>query len=95
MKISEATLESVKHCLRVDYSFDDDLITAIMESAKGKLMSDTALTAEELDEFPEMLMAFYMLCGDLYDNRSAAVSGNSKPNPSYEQIIALHRRNYI
>ena len=35
MKLSEATLASVKLAMRIDYDLDDSLIGSIMEAAKG------------------------------------------------------------
>ncbi|MCM1579639.1 MAG: head-tail connector protein [Ruminococcus sp.] len=94
-RVSEATLESVKKVLRVDYDFDDDLILSIMSAARGYMKSYTGLTSEEIDKYPEMIHAFYCLCSDMYDNRSAQVAGNAKENPCVKQILAMQAVNYI
>lgn len=94
MKISEITLENVKQSARIDYDWDDFLIEQVMDAAKSYLCNATDMTVEELDELAEMSIAFYQLCADMYDNRSA-ISDNVKDNPTTQRIIAMHRRNYL
>ena len=65
-----------------------------MDSALGYLISQTKLTAEEIDEIPEMVYAFKCLCGSMYGCREMTAE-NIKPNPTAENIIAMHRRNYL
>ncbi|MCI7499011.1 MAG: head-tail connector protein [Oscillospiraceae bacterium] len=94
MKVSEIPLESVKQSLRIDYDYDNEILLEIMDNAKGYLVSQTGLTAEEIDAIPEMVYAFKCLCGSMYNNREMSVE-NIKPNPTAEGIIAMHRRNYL
>lgn len=94
MKLSEIPLESVKQSLRIDYDYDDDLLRDIMDAAAGYLRSVTSLTAEELDGIPEMGIAFRCICGSMYNDR-LMTADNVKLNPTAEQIIAMHRRNYL
>lgn len=94
MKVSGIPLESVKRSLRIDYDYDDDMLLVIMDNAKGYLISQTGLTAEEIDGIPEMAYAFYCLCGSMYGCREMTAD-NIKPNPTAESVIAMHRRNYL
>lgn len=94
MKVSEANESSVKRALRIDFDDDDEYIRDLIIAAKAFLVSETSLTEEELDEYPEMIHALNCLCADMYDNRGMTVS-SGKPNPTVERIIALHRRNYV
>lgn len=94
MTVSEVTLESVKQSLRIDYDYDDELLTDIMESAKGYMLSQMALTPEELDKYPEMVYAFKCICGSMYNERTLSAE-NAKPNQAAENIMAMHRRNYL
>lgn len=68
MKLSEVTTESVKRHLRIDSDHDDERISEIIPMAKSRLMTLTNRTEEELDELPEALQAFYLICGDFYDS---------------------------
>lgn len=56
MTVSTVTLESVKQSLRIDYDYDDGMLLSIMDAAKGYMMSQMSLTAEELDKYPEWYM---------------------------------------
>ena len=49
MKLSEATLASVKLAMRIDYDLDDSLIEDIMEAAKGYIPTYPGLTDQRLD----------------------------------------------
>ena len=93
MKVSKVTLESVKKSLRIDYDYDNELLLEIMESARGHLISQTGLSAEEIDAIPEMVYAFKCICGSMYSSREMTAE-NIKPNPTAEGIIAEHRSNY-
>lgn len=94
MKVSEITLESVKQSLRIDYDYDNEMLLDIMENATGYLVSQTGMTMEEIDDIPEMGYAFKCLCGSMYGCREMTAD-NIKPNPTAENIIAMHRRNYL
>ena len=95
VKVSEATLVDVKKVLRVDYDFDDDLILSVMSAARGYMKTYTGLDGEQIDSHPEAIHAFYCLCSDMYDNRSAQISGNVKENPCVKQILASMAVNYL
>ncbi len=70
MKLSEVTLESVKRALRIDSDYDDERISEIIPMAKSRLAALTNRTEEELDELPETVQAFYLICEDYYDGTS-------------------------
>lgn len=94
-KVSEATLADVKKVLRVDYDFDDDLLLSVMSAARGYMKTYTGLDGERIDGYPEAIHAFYCLCSDMYDNRSAQVTGNAKENPCVKQILGSMAVNYL
>lgn len=94
MKLSEATLDSVKLAMRIDYDLDDALITSIMEAAKGYIRTYTGLSDAELDGYPEVIHAFNCLCIDMYDNRGTEIA-NGRENPTVKQILGGIARNYI
>lgn len=94
MKLSEATLASVKLAMRIDYDLDDSLIGSIMEAAKGYIRTYTGLTDSRLDDYPEVIHAFYCLCIDMYDNRSVEIA-NGRENPTVKQILGGIAVNYL
>lgn len=94
MKLSEATLASVKLAMRIDYDLDDSLIEDIMEAAKGYIRTYTGLTDERLDDYPEVIHAFNCLCIDMCDNRSVEIA-NGRENPTVKQILGGIAVNYL
>lgn len=68
MKISEITVENVKKALRIDYSHDDERIeNEIIPAVISRLETLTNRTAEDMDNFPELVTAFMCLANDYYD----------------------------
>lgn len=94
VRLSSVTLEDVKNYIRVLDNEDDKLISDIMAAAKGYILSYTNLTAEQADEYPEMVIALKCLCADMYDVRTASVS-SEKENPIVKNILNMHRRNLV
>lgn len=93
-RLSEITLADVKNVLRIDYDYDDGLILQIMDGARGFICDFTGLSAVDLDDIPQMVHAFYCLCGDMYDQRAVAVK-DDKINPTVRQILLSHSQNYL
>lgn len=93
MKLSEITAETVKDYIRADED-DSAVVTAIMEAAKGSLVSETGLTLGELDVIPEMYYAFMCLCAEMYDTRNMHVQAD-RLNPTAQLIINMHRKNLV
>lgn len=93
MKLSEIKTETVKDYIRADED-DNAVVTAIMAAAKGCLVSETGLTAEELDGIPEMYYAFMCLCAEMYDTRNMHVQVD-RLNPTAQLIINMHRKNLV
>lgn len=94
MKLSGVTLDEVKEYIRVTDNEDDALITGIMSAAKGYILSYTALTGDEADGLPEMVIVFKCLCADMYDQRTASVS-SEKVNPIVRTVLDMHRKNLV
>lgn len=95
MKLSEISPEEVKKALCIDYDYDDDFLLQIMAAAKDYMKNYTGLSADGLDEYPMTVHAFYCICGDMYDNRSAQITGSAKENPTVKTILLSIARNYL
>ena len=68
MKISEITVADVKKALRIDYSHDDDRIeNEIMPAVLAQLETLTNRTAEDMDNYPQLVTAYMCLANDYYD----------------------------
>lgn len=95
MKVSEVSLTDVKRALAIDYEHDDIFLVQVMEAAVGYMKTYTGLSENELDNYPEAVHAFYCLCGDMYDNRSAQVTASVRENPCVKQILGSMAVNYL
>lgn len=90
MKLSEVDVDFVKSYANVYYDDDDELIEMIiMPSAKGYVMSHTKRSEEELDKYPEVVIAFLVICAYMYDNRSME-SSSSEINQLLKNTLGMH-----
>lgn len=90
MKISEVTVETIKHYAVVEIDEDDDLIQAVfMPAAKQHIMDYTHLTESALDDHEDLTLAFIALCAFMYDNRSMSVI-NDKQNAVIQSFLDAH-----
>ena len=88
MKLSQITIDSVKQYVRITDSADDLLVAAIMEAATSKILHYTGLTAESVDDYPELFCAYMALCSDMYNVRDATVESD-KINPTVKCILDM------
>ncbi len=72
MNLITATLESVKLSLRVDHNFDDELITALLETAKSYLKDaiDSNNTDGTIEGYKQYDWAVSLLTQHWYEGRS-------------------------
>lgn len=80
MKMSEISLSDVKARLRIDYTTDDAVLSAIMDAAASTLLDWTGLAADEADEKPQMYHAFMALCQHMYDNNDLTAQKTALDN---------------
>ncbi|MDR2074467.1 MAG: phage gp6-like head-tail connector protein [Oscillospiraceae bacterium] len=71
----------------------DDL-AAILDEVRRFVISYTGLTTGECDQFEDLCAAVFVLCQDLYDNRSFYVD-KSHINQVIRHILDMHSVNYI
>ena len=101
-KVSEITIEDVADYLRL-VEYDDRDIETYLNIAKNYISNYTGIPepteedeedAETLDSFADLVIVVYVLCQDMYDNRSMYVnSGNI--NKVVQTILDMHTRNYL
>ena len=101
-KVSEITIEDVADYLRL-VEYDDRDIETYLNIAKNYISNYTGIPepteedeedAETLDSFADFVIVVYVLCQDMYDNRSMYVnSGNI--NKVVQTILDMHTRNYL
>ena len=94
-KVSEITIQDVADYLRLsDYEESD--IETYLNIAKNYISSYTGIpvTSEEgesLDDFPDFVIAVYILCQDMHDNRTLYVDKNSI-NKVVQTVLDMHTR---
>lgn len=94
MKLSQVTQDVVCQYLRLPDGCDPYLMEGIMDSARSYILAHTGLTPEQADEHDDLVMAYLLLCQDMYDNRSAAQDEKSV-NRTLDTILGLHTRNLV
>ena len=88
MKVKEIETENVAQYLRID-EYDEDQMTAILDSAKAFIRSYTGLTDDEINTHDDFYIVVMILCQDMYDNRCMYVD-KSNLNKVVETILGMH-----
>ena len=73
---------------------DIDYIAQTLSVAKSYIESYTAISAAELDNYSDMVIVVYVLCQDMFDNRTLYVD-SSTLNNVVETILNMHARNLL
>lgn len=93
MKVSEINTSLIADYLRLENS-TDTLLTPILNASIEFIKSYTGLTTEEIDEFEDFPIVVFILCQDMYDNRSYYVDKNNL-NKVVEIILGMHCVNFL
>lgn len=95
-KVSEIKIEDLKSYLRltdIDKT-EENYLKTIINSSISYVRNYTGLTDEELDKYSDIVAVIFILCQDLYDNRSLYVDKNNI-NKVVENILSLHSCNLL
>lgn len=93
MKVKEIETENVAEYLRLD-EYDEDQMSAILDSAKAFIRSYTGLTDDEINTHDDFYIVVMILCQDMYDNRCMYVDKNNI-NKVVETILGMHCVNLL
>ncbi|WP_304068693.1 head-tail connector protein [Megamonas hypermegale] len=95
-KISEITADDVASYIRLDETTADDqnFLTTALNIAKTFIKSYTGRTEEELDNYPDFVIVAFVLCQDMYDNRSLYVD-KTNLNKVVDTILGMHSVNLL
>ena len=90
-KVSEITIEDIAGFIRLDEvsTADEIQLSTFLSVAKDYVANYTAL--EDLDEYADLVIAVYVLCQDMYDNRSLYIDKDN-PNKVVQTILDMHTR---
>lgn len=90
-KVSEITTADIAEYIRLGEvsNADEKQLQTFLTVAKDYIANYTAL--EDLDEYADLVIAVYVLCQDMYDNRSLYIDKNN-PNKVVQTILDMHTR---
>ena len=93
-KVSEITIEDIADFIRLDEvgSVEEEQLSTFLLVAKNYVTNYTGL--DDLDEYADLVIAVYILCQDMYDNRAMYVDKNN-PNKVVQTILDMHTRNNL
>jgi hypothetical protein len=92
-KVSEITAEDVANYIRLD-DYEVGEIETYLNIAKNYISSYTGIPVAELDDYADFIIVIYILCQDMYDNRTMYVeSGNI--NKVVQTILDMHTMNNL
>lgn len=94
--MGEITIEDLKLFCRIDDCGEEDAILfAILQAGKQFVLSQTGLTADEAENYPDLTLAILMFCSDLYDNRHYSTERKTNINPAVKAIIDQYCMNIL
>jgi len=94
-KVSELTRDDIAAYIRLPDASEDQLIECqtYLDVAKSYIMNYTG--QEDLDAQDDFVIVVYVLCQDMYDNRTLYVEGNAGANKLVETILGMHSVNLL
>lgn len=95
-KVSEVTAADLAEYIRVGEvtPSEEGFLSTIIGAAKSYMCKYTGLTAEQLDESSDFVIALLVLCQDMYDNRALYVD-SSNVNLAVQSILDMHSVNLL
>lgn len=93
-KVSEITIDDIAGFIRLDEvgSAEKIQLSTFLTVAKDYVANYTGLT--DLDEYSDLVIVIYILCQDMFDNRSMYLDKNN-PNRVVQTILDMHTRNNL
>lgn len=94
MKVSTITFQDIADYIRLSEVSDKDktLLTNLINIAKAFIKENTGV--QELDEYEDFVIVIFILCQDMYDNRTLYVD-KTNLNKVVETILGMHSNNNI
>lgn len=93
-KVSQITYADVAEYLRLDGTAEQNTLNNMIGVAKAFMTGYTGLTTEQLDDHEDFVIVVFVLCQDMYDNRTLYVD-NQNLNKLVDAILGLHRVNLL
>ena len=95
-KISEITYQDVAEYIRLCEITDDDqaLLNNLINISIDYISKYTGVERENLDNYSDMVIVVFILCQDMWDNRTLYVD-NTNMNKVVETILGMHQINLL
>ena len=95
-KVSDISYQDVADYLRLSEvdSDDENTINALINISKTFISSYTGRTLEELDNYQDFVIVVFVLCQDMWDNRTMYVESKNLNNV-VESILGMHSVNLL
>lgn len=95
MKLSEIKVTDIADYLRLETGeYKTTELQTILDGSKAFIRSYTGLKDEEIDKHEDMVIVVFILCQDMYDNRSLYIDKNNL-NKVVETILGMHCINLL
>lgn len=94
-KVSEITVEDLKTYLRISDDLSDDdkkFLKTILNSSINYIKNNTGI--DDVDKYSDLVIAVFVLCQDMYDNRTLYVDKNNV-NKVVSSILGQHDNNLL
>lgn len=94
MKVSKITFQEIADYIRLSEVSEEEktLLDNLINIAKSFIKENTGV--QDLDEYDDFVIVIFILCQDMYDNRTLYVD-KTNLNKVVETILGLHLRNNI
>ena len=95
-KVSQITANDIATYIRLDDVTVDDTNTLnnLLAVAKSFIVNYTGRSEEELDNYPDFVIVVFILCQDMWDNRTLYVD-KTNLNKVVETVLGMHSVNLL
>ncbi len=95
-KVSDITYQDIADYIRLSELTEDDINTLnnLINISKNFIINYTGRTEQELDEYNDFVIVIFILCQDMWDNRTLYVD-KSYMNKVVETILGMHSVNLL
>lgn len=103
-KVSDITYQNIADYIRVDVTNDattQNELKTYLNIAKEYISQYTGIpitkdnnNVKDLDDYPNFIIVVFILCQDMYDNRSMYVD-EKNINKVVQSILGMHSVNYL
>lgn len=94
--VSKITIDDIANYIRLTELSDEDrkLLTNLKQVAIDFIKSYTGLADDKIDEHNDFVYVFYILCQDMWDNRTLYIEKGNL-NKVVETILGMHCVNLL